>query len=233
LEIKYNMTFHKIKLAIYSLLLTNFFGLKLKNANSSNRKKALRVEYATTLFQKLNLSVEVVNKEKLPFNGQYLLLSNHRGIIDPLVIEIALQETDIYGLWISKKELYNSPFFGLFVRHGGAILLDREQSQMGRFFSDIKFRVKEGNSIFIFPEGTRNKSNQPLIEFKDGFRLIALKNRLSILPVYIRTRTDEVLGNVLENRDIKQRVIIEIGDIISYKEKGNLEEIYKKQFDIK
>ncbi len=227
------MTLHKIKLAIYSLFLTNFFGFKLKRVKEPLKKKSLRVDYAKTLFNRLKVSVEVKNKEKLPLDGQYLLLSNHRGIIDPLVVEIALKDTNIYGLWISKKELYNSPFFGVFVRNAGAILLDREKSQMGGFFSDIKSNVKMGSSIFIFPEGTRNKSDKPLIEFKDGFRIIALKNRLPIIPVYIRTRTDKVLSNILEDKNIAQTITIEIGDEISYNKKGNLEEIYKKQFNIK
>lgn len=233
LRIKSVMTLHKIKLAIYSLFLTNFFGFKLKKVTKPLENKSLRLEYSEILFKRLNISVEVKNIEKLPLNGQYLLLSNHRGIIDPLVIEIALRETNIYGLWISKKELYNSPFFGVFVRNAGAILLDREKSQMGSFFSDIKSNVKEGSSIFIFPEGTRNKTDKSLLEFKDGFRIIALKNRLPILPVYIKTRTDEVVANLLRDKNINQTITIEIGDIISYKQKGNLEEIYKKQFGIK
>ncbi len=227
------MILHKITLAIYSLFLTNLFGFKLRGAKESKEKKSLRIDYSKTLFGRLNLSVKVKNREKLPLDGQYLLLSNHRGIIDPIVVELALEDTDIYGLWISKKELYNSPFFGLFVRNGGAILLDREKSQMGGFFADIKFNVKKGDSIFIFPEGTRNKSSKSLLEFKDGFRIIALKNRLPMLPIYIRTRTDEVIANLLKDKTLKQTITIEIGDIISYRERKNLEEIYQKQFNIK
>ncbi len=227
------MILHKITLAIYSLFLTNLFGFKLRGAKESKEKKSLRIDYSKTLFGRLNLSVKVKNREKLPLDGQYLLLSNHRGIIDPIVVELALEDTDIYGLWISKKELYNSPFFGLFVRNGGAILLDREKSQMGGFFADIKSNVKKGDSIFIFPEGTRNKSSKSLLEFKDGFRIIALKNRLPMLPIYIRTRTDEVIANLLKDKTLKQTITIEIGDIISYRERKNLEEIYQKQFNIK
>lgn len=226
------MNLNKIKLAIYALFLTNKFALKLKNTPKTMDKKRIRVEYSEILLNKLNISVEIKNREKLPNKGQFLLISNHRGIIDPLIVELALKETDIYGLWISKKELYNSPFFGLFVRNAGAILLDREKSQMGGFFSDIKSHTKEGSSIFIFPEGTRNKSEKSLIEFKKGFRIIALKNRLPILPVFIRTHSDEVLGTSLNEKDIDQTVTIEIGDIIDYKEKRNIEELYKEMFKI-
>ena len=226
------MNFQKIKLAIYALFLTNLYGFKLKKTEEPLEKKRVRHEYATTLLKKLKISVEVKNSEKLDSDKQYLLLSNHRGIIDPLIVEMALTNTNIFGLWISKKELYTSPFFGMFVRNGGAILLDREQSQMSGFFSEIKSEVKKGNSIFIFPEGTRNKSEASLIEFKEGFRIIALKNRLPILPVYIRTHTDKALGTALNKKNFEQTITIEIGDEIDYKEKRDIQELYKEMFNI-
>ncbi len=226
------MNLNKIKLAIYALLLTNKFGLKLKKTPQPLDKKHVRLKYSEKILNKLNISIEVKNREKLPSDGQFLLMSNHRGILDPLIVEVALKDTDIYGLWISKKELYNSPFFGLFVRNAGAILLDRGKSQMGGFFSDIKSHTKEGSSIFIFPEGTRNKSEKSLIEFKEGFRIIALKNRLPILPIFIRTHSDKVLGTSLNNKDIHQTITIEIGDRIEYREKRNIQELYKKMFEI-
>ena len=226
------MNFQKIKLAVYALFLTNFYGFKLKKIAEPLEKKRVRLEYAETLLKKLKISVEVKNREKLVENKQYLLLSNHRGIIDPLVVELALKESNIFGLWISKKELYKSPFFGVFVRNGGAVLLDREQSQMGGFFADIKKEVKKGNSIFIFPEGTRNKSEASLIEFKEGFRIIALKNRLPILPIFIRTHTDKALGSALDGRKTDETITIEIGDEIDYKEKRDIQTLYKEMFNI-
>jgi len=224
------MNFNKIKLATYALFLTNIFGFKLKNIKEPLDKKRIRLHYAKTLLAKLKIDVNIKNEKNIPTQGQYLVISNHRGIIDPLILELALQKTDIFGLWISKKELYNSPFFGVFVRNAGSVLLDREKSQMGGFFSDIKSGVKEGSSIFIFPEGTRNKSEKSLIEFKEGFRIIALKNRLPILPVFIRTHTDEVLGTSLNDKNAHQTVTIEIGEMIAYKEKRNIEELYKEMF---
>ena len=226
------MNFQKIKLAIYALFLTNLYGFKSKKEEEPLGKKRVRHEYAATLLKKLKISVEVKNAEKLDANKQYLLLSNHRGIIDPLIVEMALEKTNIFGLWISKKELYNSPFFGVFVRNAGAVLLDREQSQMSGFFSEIKSEVKKGNSIFIFPEGTRNKSEASLIEFKEGFRIIALKNRLPILPVFIRTHTDKALGRALNEKNVEQTITIEIGDEIEYKEKRDIQELYKEMFNI-
>ncbi|CAA6826294.1 MAG: 1-acyl-sn-glycerol-3-phosphate acyltransferase (EC [uncultured Sulfurovum sp.] len=226
------MTFNAIKQAIYGLYLTNYFGLKLRKISSFLEKKRLRIEYSEKQLKALNIKVKVINREKIPEDGQYLIICNHRGIIDPPVLEMALKETNIFGVWVSKKELYNSPFFGLFVRNAGSILLDREKSQMSGFFADTKKAVKEGSSIFIFPEGTRNKGEESLIDFKEGFRIIALKNRLPILPVYIRTHTNKALGDALENSNAEQTLEVEFGNIIDYKERGDIQEQYKAMFDI-
>lgn len=227
------MTFNQIKMAIYATYITNYYGYKLTKASTSQEKKKIRTEYSNVLLNKLKLTVKVIHPEKIPKDGQYLLVSNHRSVIDPLIIETATQNSAIFGQWISKKELYNSFFFGLFVRNAGTILLDREKSQMGAFFSDIKEAVKSGDSIYIFPEGTRNKSENELGEFKDGSRIIALKNRLNILPVYIRTNADKELMSSLKDGSQTREIEIEIGDIINYKDKSlTLEEAFYKQFKI-
>ncbi len=195
-------------------------------------KKRLRLAYSEAQLETLKVTIEIENREKLPQDGQYLVLINHRGIIDPPIIEVALKNTEIFGPWISKKELYNSFFFGLFVRNAGSILLDREKSQMSGFFADIKAAVKRGESIFIFPEGTRNKTDKQLTAFKEGSRIIALKNRLPILPLYIRSNADEVLGNALADSDLKQEVRVVVGDLIDYKDKTNLEARYREIFSL-
>jgi 1-acyl-sn-glycerol-3-phosphate acyltransferase len=182
----------------------------------------LRLEYSEVLLSKLNIDVEVIGREKIEQGSQYLIVSNHRSIIDPLVIEIALKDKDVHGLWIAKKELFNSFFFGTFTRNSGSILLDRESSQMGSFFSDVKAAVAEGYSISVFPEGSRNK-----------LEIIAVKNRLQILPVFIRDNTNSVLMESIKYNTRGLRVTIAIGDLIDYRDRSRtLEEAYKQQFNL-
>ena len=226
------MNLKQISIAIYATYLTNKYGFKLKKVKTTKEKIDLRREYSQVLLSKLNISVKVINKENIPTEGKYLLVSNHRSIIDPLIIELALKDSSIYGFWVSKKELYNSLFFGTFTRNANSILLDREAANMSSFFKDTKEVVASGNSIFIFPEGTRNKENTPLSSFKDGARLVALKNRLPILPVFIRTNANEVLKDAIYNRTKGLEIEIEIGEIIDYKDKTPLEENYRKLFNI-
>jgi len=226
------VTFNAIKQAIYGLYLTNSFGFRLTKTKDPMEKKRLRHAYSAAQLETLNITVKIEDEEKLPKDGKYLIIINHRSIIDPPIVEVALQETEIFGPWISKKELYNSFFFGLFVRNAGSILLDREKNQMSGFFADIKQAVKRGESIFIFPEGTRNKTNNDLTPFKEGSRIIALKNRLPILPLYIKTNANETLTHALNDKNLSQEVTIVIGDIIDYKEKVNIETRYREMFNL-
>jgi len=226
------LTLNAIKQLFYGLYLTNSFGYRLSKINDPMEKKRLRLEYSQAQLDTLNITVNVENEEKLPKEGQYLVVVNHRSIIDPPITEIALKDTNIFGPWIAKKELYNSFFFGLFVRNAGSILLDREKNQMSGFFADIKQAVQRGESIFIFPEGTRNKTQETLTSFKEGSRIIALKNRLPILPIYIKSDAGKALKSALDDSTLKQELTIVIGDIIEYKDKKSLEENYKEIFSL-
>ena len=229
---EYALIYNRIRQFLYALYLTNRYGFRLKNIPDPMEKKRVRLEYARALLSRLNIDVRIENREKLPLDGQYLLFCNHRSIIDPLVIDIALGKTGIFGLWISKKELYNSPFFGMAIRHGGCIRVDRDKHQTKHFFSDIKRGIEEGSSIFIFPEGTRNKSQEALLPFKGGIRLISSRNRIPMLPVYIETHTGDVLDRALSDSSRKQEVTIVIGDRIEYAQKNDPETVYREMFKL-
>lgn len=227
------MILHQIRIAVYSLYLTNKFGFIFKKISDAVEVTKVRLEYAETLLGRLKISIKVKGTEKIEQNGQYLIISNHRSIIDPLIIEIALKNKGIHGLWVAKKELYNSFFFGKFTRNAGSILLDRESNQMSVFFKDVKKNVAHGNTICIFPEGGRNKTDAPLAPFKDGSQLIAMKNRLPILPIFIKTNSNEVLMEAIKHNPNDLNISVEIGDVIDYKDRSKtLEESYRQQFNI-
>ena len=226
------MNFKLITIALYVTYLTNKFGLLLRIAKSSEEKMDLRMVYAQRILKRLKIDVVVNHKDRLPEDGQYLLVSNHRSFVDPLLVEIALKDTKIKGHWIAKKELYNSFLCGLFTRNAGSILLDRDSKEMSSFFKDVKSVVSEGHSIFVFPEGTRNTGDTALTEFKEGSRIIALKNRLDILPVYIRTNANAVLKEAIYTRRKNLEVVVEVGELIQYKNKTNLHESYRTTFGI-
>ena len=63
-----------------------------------------------------------------------------------------------------------------------------------------------------------------------SWRDVALKNRLPILPVYIRTNADKTLTLALKGDT--QTIEIEIGELIDYKSRLDVEEVYRNQFEI-
>ncbi len=227
------MTLHQIKSALYALFLTNKFGFRLRKARDNNVKNQLRLEYSETLLSYLNINIKSQGVENIQQGAQYLIASNHRSIIDPLIIESAMKGKGIHSLWISKKELYNSFFFGMFTRNAGTILLDRESKQMSSFFKEIKEGVNRGDSISIFPEGTRNKTEDALSTFKEGSQIIAMKNRLMILPVFIKDNANSILMDSIKNNKKNLEITIIVGEPISYRDRSQtLEEAYRKQFNI-
>ena len=102
----YFLNLKQVSMALYSLYLTNKYGVKFKSVKSNAERKKLRCEYGNLILSRLNIEVIVSGLDKFDPDGQYLLLSNHRSIIDPCVIEVALKDTNILGLWAAKKELY-------------------------------------------------------------------------------------------------------------------------------
>ncbi|MGB5919917.1 MAG: 1-acyl-sn-glycerol-3-phosphate acyltransferase, partial [Arcobacter sp.] len=70
------MNLKQIKIAIYATYLTNKYGFRLKKVKNSQEIFDLRLKYAKQLLGKLNINVEVINKEKIPQDGQYLVVSN-------------------------------------------------------------------------------------------------------------------------------------------------------------
>jgi len=227
------VNFNKIKYLIYGFFLTRKYGAKLQHISDPIEKKRLRLEYANIFFSKLNIHINIENKEKIPPKGQYIIFSNHRSILDPLAIDIVLKKSKIFGLWIAKKELYNSLLFGKAVTNGGCIRWDREEKNTKILFSDIKNGLAQGSSICMFPEGTRNKTQKDLLEFRNGVRIIAIKNKLALLPLYIKSNASEVLEQALIDNSMQREITIVVGDIIPYADKSDLETSYRTMFKLK
>lgn len=111
----------------------------------------------------------VEGKEKLRGKGPFVIVSNHRSFLDILINAAAFP-----GLYkfLSKQEMTRIPVWGTIVRRL-CILVDRK-SQESRMesYQQMKKTLEKGFSILLYPEGTRNRTGQPLKDFYDGaFRL--------------------------------------------------------------
>jgi 1-acyl-sn-glycerol-3-phosphate acyltransferase len=124
--------------------------------------------------------VRVRGAEKLDRGQSYVFVSNHQGAFDIFLV---------YGYigqrikWVMKKSLRRIPFVGLACEKAGFIFVDSSSRQAAaQTIEDAEKRLVNGNSIVIFPEGTRTKTGF-MGKFKKGGYQMALDLKLPIVPV--------------------------------------------------
>ena len=115
--------------------------------------------------------------------------------------------------WVSKSENYHLPVVGWNLRMNEYIKIEREsRKSIMKMMQDCEKAIREGNSIMMFPEGTRTVDGE-LRPFKTGAFLLALKTRTPVIPIVIdgSMRVLPKKGLILgANRRIKLNVLEEI-----------------------
>ena len=126
---------------------------------------------------------KVLHKENLPKKGKKAILtSNHFSNFDPIIYDIFLFRKFRY---MGKKELFDNKFVGFFMKDFGGFPVDREQITPSTYKTAMGL-LKNDKQIFIFPEGTRNKTGTNEIqEIKSGFLIFASKGETAITPMLL------------------------------------------------
>jgi 1-acyl-sn-glycerol-3-phosphate acyltransferase len=121
----------------------------------------------------------------------YVVVCNHRSLMD-----VPLSTPHIPGpnKTIAKKELSKIPLFGMIYKRG-SVLVDRKSDESRRrSFDQMQQVLANGMHMCIYPEGTRNKTGNPLKSFYDGAFKLASDTGTPIIPAII-FNTDKVLPN--------------------------------------
>lgn len=135
-------------------------------------------------------TVTVKGRERIP-EGAVLYVGNHRSYFDILV-----GYTSVPGLtgFVAKKEMLRYPILSNWMDNVNCLFLDRKDLKAGlKTILDGIGKVKDGISIWIFPEGTRSRSKDimEMLPFKEGSLKIAEKSGCPVVPVAI-TGTAEI-----------------------------------------
>lgn len=126
--------------------------------------------------------IKVSGIENIPQDKPSILVANHQSAADILILLACLP---IRFRFAVKKELFRIPLFGYYMRKAGYSSVDREVILSAyRTMESITEIVKSGESVLIFPEGTRSKTGE-LGKFRRGSLLTALKSGSPIIPVAI------------------------------------------------
>ncbi len=114
-------------------------------------------------------------------DGACVYVCNHYGMLDP-AFPIATTWEGIH--FVAKKELFNAPVVGFFLKKLKGISANRDGNDV-RVLLDCFKCLKNGEKICIFPEGTRNKTGVELQPFQHGASAIAIKAKVPIVPMMI------------------------------------------------
>lgn len=111
-----------------------------------------------------------------------ILASNHISWLDPPLVGGTFLRAPIRTL--AKRELFLGPLAAAFFRWMDAIPINRRGYDKSAFDA-AKQALEQGNSVFIFPEGTRRPAGRPG-PLKGGLGILAMESGAPILPVFVR-----------------------------------------------
>jgi len=125
---------------------------------------------------------KVYGKEHFAKGRNYVVIGNHNSLMDVPLLTPFLPGGN---KTIAKKAMAKTPLFG-WIYARGAVLVDRKDDASRRkSFDDMRQVLSSGLHMLIYPEGTRNRTGQPLKSFYDGAFRLAVNTQKDIIPVCI------------------------------------------------
>lgn len=164
-------------LLLPGIILPGFFGQRARGVTFFFMKTW------SWIFSKLNvIPYKMVNRDKIKKGKAYIYLSNHTSFLDLPGIAMTIR-----GQFrpLAKKELLKLPVFGWITRVC-CVVVDRSSNESRRkSMQNLKDVLNMGINILIFPEGTQNRSKEPLQPFYDGAFRIAIETQKPIMPMVV------------------------------------------------
>ena len=125
--------------------------------------------------------IRVTGRENIPSEGGVLLASNHQSFLDPVLIGL--------GLWrevhfMARDDLFKPPVFRQLIRSLNAFPVKKNTADT-KAIREAVTRLKSGQMVVVFPEGTRNDSGT-LAPLLPGAVFVGRKARCPIVPVAIQ-----------------------------------------------
>lgn len=160
------------------------------------------------------VKITVIGKENMPDEAA-LYVGNHRSYFDILLMYVQCKRLTGF---VAKDSIGKVPSLRVWMRYLYCLFLDRKDIKQGMktILQAIEY-VKQGISICIFPEGTRNDGEElSMLPFKEGSFKIALKTGCPIVPVSINNSAEIFENHIPKMR--KTHVVMEYGKPIYPKE---------------
>lgn len=112
----------------------------------------------------------------------YVVVCNHNSFMDVPVTSPGIPGGN---KTIAKIELSRIPLFGIIYRRGSVLVDRKSEESRSKSYAYMKKVLEMGLHMCIYPEGTRNKTELPLKEFKDGAFRLAIETNKNIVPAVL------------------------------------------------
>lgn len=130
---------------------------------------------------KLYYNPKIIGKENIPAYGPIIVAGNHVHLYDQCLTIIS---TKRYLCYMAKKEYFDNKKVAWFFKGNGCIPVDRSKKDPNAKEKALEV-LKSNGAIGIYPEGTRNRTNEILQPFKYGAVSMAKKTNATIVPFAI------------------------------------------------
>lgn len=138
---------------------------------------------ACNMLKAANTKIEISGEENLPEKGPVLYVANHKSIFDIVILVSIIKEPCIF---IGKKEVAKMPIAGGWFKDLGCIYIDRQDIRQSlKAIMEGISELKNGQSVVVFPEGTRTHSKE-MKDFKEGSFKLAAKTMVPIIPIALQ-----------------------------------------------
>lgn len=167
-------------LSIPLMLIDLLIGCFNSKAQDKMTGTVIRVAFKIVLFLS-GTRIHLSGMENIPKDEAVLFIGNHRSFYDVLATYSIFPCPTAF---IAKKEFGKVPFLSWWMRLYHNLFLDRKDIKQGlKIILKAIDYVKEGRSVCIFPEGTRNKSKEDMLEFHEGSFKVSSKSGCAIIPI--------------------------------------------------
>jgi 1-acyl-sn-glycerol-3-phosphate acyltransferase len=124
----------------------------------------------------------VKGKEHFKKGEAYIVTCNHNSLMD---IPLSCPYIPGANKTIAKTSFTKVPLFGWFYRKGSVLVDRKSENSRRKSYEEMKAVLTTGMHMSIYPEGTRNRTNEPLKKFYDGAFKLAVETQKSIIPALI------------------------------------------------
>ncbi len=171
-------------LLLYALLIVAislFINKKKPVTRAHHGMRRLVVETMQLILLAGRMRVHAEGLDRIDRTQPFLLVSNHRSMLDPFLPTVLMKGTEI--IFVCKPEILNMPVIGRYAHICGYPFIDRSNNRQAlkTILHAVDILKEEQTPVGIYPEGTRNKTNEPLLPLHPGSFSIAKRAGVPIV----------------------------------------------------